>query len=81
MIEYRAAGSGVPGARSFTLRCAALIAALALSPMLRAGAAASEDAVLLSSTAPRTILHSLGSGARLAMRNDLDTSREAWSIL
>ena len=52
MIEYRAAGSGVPGARSFTLRCAALIAALALSPMLRAGAAASEDAVLLSSTAP-----------------------------
>ena len=47
MIEYRAAGSGVPGARGFTLRHAALIAALALSPMLRAGAAASEDAVLL----------------------------------
>ncbi|MBV8616969.1 MAG: DUF4384 domain-containing protein [Acetobacteraceae bacterium] len=52
MIEYCAAGSSVPGARGFTLRCAALVAALALSPMLRAGAAASEDAVLLSSTAP-----------------------------
>ena len=52
MIEYRAARWGVPGARSFTLRCAALIAALALSPAARAGAAADEDAVLLSSTAP-----------------------------
>jgi len=50
MIESRAARSDVPMVGS--LAFAALLAALMLSLTTRAGAAAGEDAVLLSSTAP-----------------------------
>ena len=52
MIESRVARSCVPMVGSLALRRAALLAALMLSLVIRAGAAASEDAVLLSSTAP-----------------------------
>jgi hypothetical protein len=52
MIESRVARSCVPMVGSLALRRAALLAALMLSLVTRAGAAASEDAVLLSSTAP-----------------------------
>ena len=56
MVGSRAAGPDVPAMCSFTVRCAALFAALMLSPTTRAGTAASEDAVLLSSTAPGYVL-------------------------